>query len=159
MGILDPKPLTPAAAAATYLDKAKGGRNLASKRAVVPAIGQATPLVQVLDGRLGDASDGDGLYGTPGTYSITTDKFFDQFRVGSGVTIEIARGARIFARIIVNDGTIRAAKTDGANATNATGALGGGAPTLGSGSTQLIGASGGNTGGNGTTTNGAAGVA
>jgi lysophospholipase L1-like esterase len=126
---------------------------------VVPAIGQATPLVQVLDGRTGDASDGDGLFGTPGTYSITTDKFYDQFRVGSGVTIDVARGVRIFARVVENNGTIRAAKTDGANATNATGALGGGAPTLGSGSTQLIGASGGNAGGNGTTTNGATGVA
>lgn len=117
------------------------------RRSTVPAPG-VSPAFLVTDGRLGNASDADILIAS-GTTTITTDKDVDQVRVAAGAVLEIARGARIFARsAVVNNGTIRAIATNEANAS-------GGAPTLGSGSTHLIGAAGGNAGANGTTTNGA----
>lgn len=122
-----------------------------------------TPIVtgsRIADSRLGDGSDGDGVFGTPGTVQITTDKYYDQLRVGPGVFLDVARGCRIFVRgALINNGTIQAAKTNGANAAGATGGLGGGAPTIATGSTQLVGASGGNAGAAGGTGVGAAGTA
>jgi hypothetical protein len=157
--IKDPTSPTSAALNATFAPT-KASPNYAARvrRTTTTAPGYA-PSFQVTDGRLGDASDADILVGS-GTTTITTDKYVDQVRVAAGAVLEVARGARIFARsAVVNNGTIRAITTNAANGSGATGGNGGGAPTLGSGSTQLIGAAGGNAGGNGTTTNGATGVA
>lgn len=113
---------------------------------------------RVRDARLGDASDGDGLFAA--TATITSDKNYRDVRVGTGVTVTVSRG--VVVRVsgeTLNNGTIKAESNNGSNASGATGGTGGGAPALGAGLTAAIGASGSNAGATGGTGVGAAGTA
>lgn len=150
MGILDTPGPSRAEADAKYL---KSNRK---KDSAILGKSKGTPK-RTTDGRLGDSSDGDLIIN--GSLTITSDKAYADVRIGTAGVVTVARGVVItVSGETQNNGILYFQYTDGQNATGATGGLGGGVPTLGSGSAFGIGMSSGQAGVNGSTGVGANGV-
>lgn len=151
---IDPTPtpdtgdlLTSEVASATYATKLRRKDTASSLARTIPTA--------VLDGRVGDGADGDGIFGSNAT--ITSDKSYRNLIVGAGVTVTVNRGVRINAQYAIITGTLRQEKVDGGNSTGTSQGTGPGAVGVAAGALVGIVQPGGQAGGLGTTGAGAAG--